>query len=587
VTDRADDLVDLASSIGDGNAVDWTVFDAAANADADPEVLRELGVIARIAAAHAAASREPVESVPREDDSTWGPLIVKERLGAGSFGTVYRAHDPNLDRDVALKLYRATPANSGSLQALFAEGRLLARLHHPNVVVVHGIEQHGEEVGLWLELINGRTLADEVRSSGPLGFREAALVGLDVCRALAAVHRAGLVHRDVKAQNVMRERGGRIVLMDFGISRGPDGASPAPEPGGTPLYMAPELFAGGRASVATDVYSVGVLLFFLLTGEFPVSAPGRVELAHAHGEGRRHLLRDARPDVPDVFADVVDRACAADPRDRFATAGAMQAALAAAVGVASEGTGGQAVRAAAGVRKAWPGWLGKVAAVLLLGIAAGGALWFRGLPAPGDKVVRKSEGPPLPGDSYQVQVGFQRMLASGPQRLVAGDRVAPGDRLFAEVHASRAVHLYIVNQDEHGESYLLFPLPGQATTNPLPPDAVHRVPGTGGGEPVYWQVTSAGGREHFLVVVSPEPLAALDAVLATLPKPEIGRPVLTAAPIASQTLDQLRGVGGLTTKRPEAQPGSDLLRSAVALTPGVESATGPWMRQFTLDNPGK
>ena len=120
-----------------------------------------------------------------------------------------------LAREVAVKLLRrAPPAVVES--AVMEEGRLLARVRHPNVVTVYGADTRDGVVGLWMEFISGRTLSEIVRSQGVFGPREATLIAVDVCRALAAVHAAGLVHGDIKAQNVMREAGGRIVLMDFG-----------------------------------------------------------------------------------------------------------------------------------------------------------------------------------------------------------------------------------------------------------------------------------------------------------------------------------------------------------------------------------
>ena len=147
------------------------------------------------------------------------------------------------------------------------EARRLARLRHEHVVQVYGAEEHDGRVGLWTELVRGESLEQLVADRGPLGAREAALVGLDVCAALAAVHGAGLVHRDVKAQNVMREAGGRVVLMDFGTGEDLAGTSRLV---GTPFYLAPEIFRGQKASVQSDLYSVGVLLFYLVTGKFPV-----------------------------------------------------------------------------------------------------------------------------------------------------------------------------------------------------------------------------------------------------------------------------------------------------------------------------
>jgi TolB-like protein/Tfp pilus assembly protein PilF len=154
-------------------------------------------------------------------------------------------------------------------------------------------------------------------------------MGIDLCRALAALHAAGLIHRDVKAQNVMREDGGRIVLMDLGTgreSREP-GARASADMAGTPLYLAPEIFDGGSASARTDVYSLGVLLYRLVTASFPVRATTIDALRAAHAGAGRVLLRDARADLPTAFVRVVDRATSSDPEKRYATAGALEADL--------------------------------------------------------------------------------------------------------------------------------------------------------------------------------------------------------------------------------------------------------------------
>lgn len=139
-------------------------------------------------------------------------------------------------------------------------------MRHPNIVPVHGIDRHDGRVGFWTDFVRGNTLSVLVGEHGTFGAREAALIGLDVARALSAVHRAGMLHRDIKAENVMREEGGRILLMDFGLSALEQRQTNI---AGTPNYMAPELFEGGRGTVATDIYSMGVLLYFLVAGDYP------------------------------------------------------------------------------------------------------------------------------------------------------------------------------------------------------------------------------------------------------------------------------------------------------------------------------
>ena len=166
-------------------------------------------------------------------------------MGKGSFGEVYRAWDPHLERDVGLKiLLPRSEGDEAQFKALLREARALAAVRHPNIVPVHGIDEHDGLVGFWTDFVHGKTLASLVREQGPFGYREAVLVGIDVCKALSAVHRAGLLHRDIKAENVMREEGGRILLMDFGLSTLPHLQK---DFAGTPVYMAPELFEGAPA----------------------------------------------------------------------------------------------------------------------------------------------------------------------------------------------------------------------------------------------------------------------------------------------------------------------------------------------------
>ena len=132
---------------------------------------------------------------------------------------MFRAWDTRLDREVALKLLTASP-DSDKGGVIIREGRLLARVRHPNVVTIHGAERIGDRVGLWMEFVHGRTLEDLLKSGTTFTPDEVVHIGVEIARAVAAVHAAGLLHRDVKAQNVMRADDGRIVLMDFGTRAG-------------------------------------------------------------------------------------------------------------------------------------------------------------------------------------------------------------------------------------------------------------------------------------------------------------------------------------------------------------------------------
>jgi serine/threonine protein kinase len=255
---------------------------------------------------------------------TWGGLEILEEIGQGGFGRVYRAWESTLAREVALKIIRPPEGLPAATSAILREGQLLARVRHPNVVTIHGALQIGNEVGLWMEFVRGRTLTNIVSHDGPRAAGEAALIGVTLCRALAAVHQTGIVHRDIKAHNVMREAGGRIVLMDFGAGQ----VLTAPgtretHPIGTPVYMAPEVLAGSRATARSDIYSLGILLYYLVAGTYPVEGRTWTDFLLAHARSERRHLADVRPDLPPRFVRVVERATMSNPDERYATPGSM------------------------------------------------------------------------------------------------------------------------------------------------------------------------------------------------------------------------------------------------------------------------
>jgi hypothetical protein len=282
-----------------------------------------------------AGSPEPAasaRSIKENGGVAWGPLLLYEQIGHGAFGAVFRAWDPALDHEVALKRYEL-PRHAGPLASeVIREGQLLARVKHPNVVTVHGAGRVGDEVGVWMDFVRGRTLERVVRDEGPMSAPEAIVIGDCLCRALAAVHAAGLLHRDIKASNVMREAGGRLVLLDFGTVIEFSAENLADTVAGTPLYVAPEVFTGQPASACSDIYGLGVLLFFLVTGTYPVTGRSIEEIQLAHSTGRRRLLADLRPDLPSAFVRVVERATAPRPDDRYRSAGALLADLTATIG---------------------------------------------------------------------------------------------------------------------------------------------------------------------------------------------------------------------------------------------------------------
>jgi hypothetical protein len=327
---------EVIGRIADGLAVDWRLVDKAGPAR-ERDWVKSLRVLNDIVKLHreaavdyeqttlAGATTAPGAAGAAPD--TWGKYRLGNKVGEGSYGSVYRAWDSELERDVAIKILHRRVGDMRIKERLLQEGRTLAKVRHDNVVSVLGVEAHGDRVGLCMEFVRGKTLADVVRGQGRLSAAEAVLIGEDLCRALAAVHRAGYIHRDVKAKNVMRDDTGRIVLMDFGTGRTAEPQEGKSDRAGTPLYMAPEVLEGGQASPRSDVYSLGVLLYHLVTGDYPVRAGSVNDLREAHAKREHRWLSELRPDLPVGFMQVVENAIALDPEERYGNASELLAAL--------------------------------------------------------------------------------------------------------------------------------------------------------------------------------------------------------------------------------------------------------------------
>jgi len=270
----------------------------------------------------------------------WGHLEKLRKIGQGVFGEVYRAWDALLEREVALKLYREAREWLDEWARFgLQEARSLARIQHPNVVTVYGVDYRKRRLGVWMEYIQGRTLEALLQEGGPLGAADAARIGFDLCSAVTSVHERGILHRDIQSKNVMREDSGRVVLMDFGLSQDlrPWRKDSAPRVCGTPLYMAPETLRCEAASVQSDIYSIGILLYWLVTGCFPVHADSLREVRLRYQRGETVPLRLRRRDLPEPYLRAVERALSPEPQERFATAYEMGNALRASLGTASAG----------------------------------------------------------------------------------------------------------------------------------------------------------------------------------------------------------------------------------------------------------
>jgi serine/threonine protein kinase len=457
----------VAERIADDSAIDWSTAATEAANPSDRALVEQLRSIAEIATLHRSPEQPSADGSDPESER-WGALTLISRIGTGRFGEVYMAWDARLQRRVALKLLHVSSASLASPTRAIDEARLLARVRHPNVLTVYGAEFFAGRAGIWTEFIEGRNLSAIVAEHGPLEADEVVPIGLDLCRALAAVHDAGLLHRDIKAQNVMRETGGRTVLMDFGT--GHDLALAPAQPGdwsGTPLYLAPEVLNGAPASQASDIYALGVLLFHLLTGTFPVVGKTLDEVRKGHQVRLAARLRGARR-VPDALRAALEAALAPDPSRRFERANQFADAL-------SRGGGS---------RRVLSGALGATALLLTI-VTAASAL----LPAEFNPPVDPIEFARLPG--AVAQSGSAALIPMGPEIAFVGPPSGDG-RLLPIVDANSRVQSWKIGSGERHE--LAGPLSqGESLEFPLL---------SSDGSRVVVTASSAGGSELRLVDTS-------------------------------------------------------------------------------------
>ena len=378
------------------------------------------------------------------------------------------------------------------------------------------------------------------------------------------MHAAGLIHRDVKTSNIMRERGGRIVLMDFSsvTERTPEGFSSGGPISGTPLFMAPELFRGENAGPASDIYSLGVVLYRLVSGRFPVDAADVRELRRRHEQGETTALRDARADLPQSFVQTVERALSPDPARRYTTVGEMERALSSAPAPAPEP--GPA-----------PWW--RRPAGLAAGVAALIVVFALGF------VFQDVLFPPL-----QVEASVYRAAGDTEERLQSGAEIAFGDQLFLEIQSNRSFHVYVFNEDEAGTAFVLFPLPDVEGQNPLDGGTSHHLPGTVEGVENYWEMSSAGGAETIVVIASNRPLGDLEEQLGRIPRSGPEQPL----PIDDEARGTLRGLGRIAQGRPAADAGvtgadRELADIFSGLSGQAARGSGLWVWQIRLESEGK
>jgi tRNA A-37 threonylcarbamoyl transferase component Bud32 len=264
-----------------------------------------------------------------------GRYRLDAQIGRGGMSTVYRAFDTVLERPVAIKLmHREIASDSDQLERFRREARSVARLNHPHIVtVIDAGEEPAEDGGstpyIVLEYVDGETLKQLIRRVGPLDVPQALAYTIELARALGAAHERMIVHRDVKPQNVLIGEEGGAKITDFGIARTltEEGLTVAGRVLGTTDYVSPEQALGQPVTGQSDLYSLGVVLYEMLTGEVPFSGDSPVAVAMRHVREQVPDVQRLRPDVSAATASVIDRAVAKDLDWRYPDADSMAAAL--------------------------------------------------------------------------------------------------------------------------------------------------------------------------------------------------------------------------------------------------------------------
>lgn len=268
-------------------------------------------------------------------DQRLGKYLVREEVGHGTMGTVYRGYDAALQRHVAIKVLDFHRSREPEfVERFLREARTAARLRHPGIVTVHDVGQEGSRYYFVMEFLEGPSLREYMRQRSPLPSAEALALLRQLAAALDYAHGQGVVHRDVKPANVMIVSGGRAVLTDFSIVKA---ASDTQLTGtgvalGTPAYMAPEQASEGQVTAATDLYALAVIAYEMLGGHPPFQAESTLALLYRIVHEPPVALSQYRPDLPLTVSGVLTQALAKNPRQRYPSGGAFVAALGQALG---------------------------------------------------------------------------------------------------------------------------------------------------------------------------------------------------------------------------------------------------------------
>jgi serine/threonine protein kinase len=435
-----------------------------------------------------------------------GRFEIVEELGSGGMGTVYRAHDPTLQRDVALKVLPGGTLDVERRRRFLGEARAASALSHPSIVTVYELGSEGDLDFIAMELVEGRSLS-EVLAGGRLEPDRVRDYATDLAQALHAAHEAGVIHRDLKPDNVMVAPDGGLKILDFGVAKrrstfqAPSGRAgdetvtgpPQTLSGvvlGTPAYMAPEQARGGEVDARTDLFSLGCVIYELLTGQRPFRGDRSVEVLSA-------ILRDEppppsalRPELSPVWDRLVGRLLAKDPESRYPSAIALLADLKALAESAAQPS-------SAGGRGTW---LAAAAAIVVVGAIGAATLW---LPA-----LREAE-PQTPAESSDGFPEYRfRLAAQLPGSPESPTLSADGQMVAFAMEDDAGVDQIWVMDLAGGE-------PRQITSGDVPAGAPDWSPR---GDRILfhrrqdgiWEVPPLGGDAHQLVPEGAHPVASRD-----------------------------------------------------------------------------
>ena len=342
-----------------------------------------------------------------------GRYKLASKLGSGGMSTVYLAQDETLERSVAVKVLHAGISDQpDQIERFRREARSVAQLSHPNIVAVIDAGEDAGHPYIVFEYIEGETLKQRIDRLGTLPVDEAAAYGIEIGRGLAAAHARMLVHRDVKPQNVLIDAEGRAKVTDFGIalSLESDGLTKTGRVLGTTDYVSPEQAMGQDVDARSDIYSLGILLYEMLTGRVPFEAETLVGVAMKHVNEPMPDIQAARPQVSAALAAVIERSTHKEPKRRYPDMGAMLADLEGALDVEVSRAGGASGEATAVIRsvpsrrRLLPGRKVSIAGILLVLAAAGVALAIAALSGSDEEPRQRGNEPDAPPSGAAVEL---------------------------------------------------------------------------------------------------------------------------------------------------------------------------------------